>query len=116
MAEVKYQFDGIAKFNATLIFTALAGSSWGSFLTSGFVGRLVFFFLEKFGNWMANQGLAMANIGVDILITAHEKKNYDAVLEEAIHQVQSKRNLTQEEIDAIDEKVKAAAKKFIAFV
>lgn len=117
MAEIKYQFDGIAKFNATLIFTALSGTAWGGFLTSGFVGRLVFFFLTKFGNWLANQGLAMANIGVDIILTAHEKNQYEQVIGEAIKKVQSiKRPLTKEEISAIDDQVKRAARRFISFV
>ena len=100
-----------------MIFTALATTSWGSFLTTGLVGRVVFFFLKKFGNWMANQGLALANIGVDIIITAHEKNEYDKVMDEALKKVlNTKRPLTEEEKDAIDGPVKKAAKKFISFV
>lgn len=117
MAEIKYQFDGIARFNATLIFTALASTGWGAPLTTGLLGKLVFFFLKKFGNWFANQGLALLNIGIDHIKIASEKSNYEQVFAEALAEVQANKNkLTPAQRKAIDDKVKRAARHFIHFV
>jgi hypothetical protein len=117
MAEIKHQFDGIAKFNATLIFTALAANPPTAFLTTGVLGKVLFFILAKLGNIMANNGLALANIGVDMVQLAIQKNNYDSAMDAAIKQVlETKGPLSKEQKDAINAPVKEAFLKFISFV
>jgi len=117
MAEVKYQFKGMSRFNATLLFTALASSAWGSFLTTGLMGKFVFFILEKIGNWIANQGLALANIGIDEIKIMAEKDNFESVMDEAVKEVQNKKGrLTDAEKKKIDNRVKSAFRRFATFV
>lgn len=114
-AEVKYQFPGIAKFNALLLFTAL-GSSPAAFLTNGLLGKFVYFFLNRFGNWLANQGLALANMGVDALIISEQHGNYEQVMDEAFEEIKKKKGrLSPEERKKIDDKVKDAFREFAPF-
>lgn len=116
MAEVKYQFDGISKITATLLFTTIAASPM-SFLTTGFIGKITFYLLKRISNWLANQGLAILNVGVDAIKIAQEKKAFDRAIEEAINKVlEAKHKLTKEEQDAIDDPVKKAFRKFVSFV
>lgn len=116
MAEVKHQFDGIAKATATLLFTSMAAGPF-AFLTGGFLGHITFFILKRFSNWLANQGLALLNIGVDAIKIAQEKKKFDEEIDKAIKAVlEAKRKLTKEEQAAIDEPVKKAFRKFVSFV
>lgn len=116
MAESKHQFDGIGKFSATLIFTSMAGGPL-AFLTTGWLGTITFFLLKKFGSWLANQGLALLNIGVDAIKLSIEKGAYDAAIEAAIKQVkETNRPLTVKEKREIDESVKRAFRKFAVFV
>ena len=116
MAKVKHDFNGIAKLTATLIFTAMA-SGPSSVLTTGFLGQVTLFFLKRFSNWLTNQGLAVLNIGVDAIKIAGQKKDFDQEMEKAIQKVlTTKRRLTKEEQDAIDEPVKRAFRKFVSFI
>jgi len=115
MAEVKYQFDGIARLNATLLFAAMAASPV-AFLTTGLLGKFVFMVLTHIGNWLANQGLALLNIGVDMIKIHFEKKDYDEAMEEALAVkdmiIKTGRKLTPQEVEDIDGKVKNAFRKF----
>lgn len=116
MAEVKYEFEGIAKFNAMLVFTALASGPY-AYLTTGILGKFVFFVLKKIGNWIANQGLALANIGIEEIRNPILLDNYDSTMNDALNEVlRRKGRLTDEEKKAIDDKVKDAARNFIRFV
>lgn len=117
MAPVKYKFNGVAKLSATLVFTALASQGWGVPLTTGIVGKFVFWLLTKHYNWMANQGLALANIGADLILVTMEQGDYDSAISDGLKKVlATKRKLTKEEVDAINAPVKAAARKFFSFV
>lgn len=116
MAEAKYQFDGISKATATLLFTAMASGPL-AFLTTGILGKITFFFLKKVGNWLANQGLALLNIGVDQIKISLEKRNFDRAMDEAIKKVmETNRRLTKEEQAEIDDPVKKAFREFASFV
>ncbi len=99
-----------------MIFTSMAGSPL-AFLTHGFLGRITFFFLTKVGSWLANQGLALLNIGIDELRIAAQKDDYEKAIEEALKSVgEAKQKLTPAEIKAIDDKVKKAFRKFVYLV
>jgi len=117
VAEVKNQFEGISKYNATMIFAALASNPNTTFMTTGFLGKLVFFFIEKFSTWLVNQGLALANIGLNKIFILQEKKDYNKAFDEAFNLIlNTKEPLTKQQKDQIDEKIKAAFRKFGTFV
>lgn len=98
------------------MFTALASSPL-SFMTTGFFGKITFFFLEKLMNFLANNGLILLNIGVDHLQTAIEKDNFDEAIEEALKVVRNtKGKITKERAHEIDQPVIDAFRKFISLV
>lgn len=119
MAEIKYQFDGIAAVSATMVFTAMAGGPL-AFLTTGILGKIVFFFLKKIMNGLANQGLAILNLGIDFMSVNFQQSDYESAMDAAIKardEIIGKRGkLTQEERERIDEDVKRAFRKFAPFV
>ena len=119
MAEVKYQFDGIAAVSATMVFAAMAGGPL-AFLTTGILGKITFFFLKKIMNGLANQGLAVLNLGIDFMAINFQQADYESAMDAAIKardEIIGKRGkLTIEEQREIDEKVKAAFRKFAPFV
>lgn len=116
MAEVKYQFDGMARFTATMVFTKMASGPL-AFLTTGFLGNITFFLLKKGANWLANQGLAVLNIGLNEILVAQQKGRFDKVLEDALKQVkQTKRKLSKKEQAEIDDRVIKAFRTFAYFV
>ena len=62
----------------------------------------------------ASKGLVILNVGIDILMTAGEKDDFDETLEQAINQVlTSKKKLTKEEGEKIDGPVKDKFRKFV---
>ncbi len=114
-AQRKYKFEGISRSTAIGIFAALS-SSQAAFLTRGVIGMVFFYLLQRIASWLANQGLAILNIGVDALVIAQEKKDFDRDLEEALRKVQkAKRKLTPEEQEEIDEPVRRAMRRFGRF-
>lgn len=116
MAESKYEFEGIGKFNATLIFTAMAGGPL-AFLTTGFLGTITFFLLKKFGSWLANQGLALLNVGIDFIKIEFEQKAFDDAMEKAIAKVKgSSHKLSKQEVKEIDDEIKRVFRRFASFV
>lgn len=116
MAVSKHDFGGIAKVTATLLMTLMATTPL-AFLTRGFLGKVTFFFLRKVGNWLANQGLAVLNLGVDAIKIAQEKKTFDKELEKALKTVaESKGKLSPKEVKAIDDEVRRAFKRFAKFI
>ena len=116
MAEAKHEFGGIARVTATMLMTFMATSPL-AFLTHGILGKITFFFLTKVGNWLASNGLAILNLGVDAIKIAQQKKTFDREIEKALKAVaESKGNLSPSEAKAIDAEVKAAFKRFAKFI
>lgn len=116
MAEIKYQFKGIARFNAYLIYSALSTGPF-SFLTTGILGTITFKVLELAGNWLANQGLALLNIGYDAIKIAAEQNRYESVINSAIARVKNHKGPMPEKLKKeIDNEVIDAARDFIRFV
>lgn len=109
----KHKFSGIGKTGATGVFLWLSSSNPG--LTSGFFGKLLYWVLTKFFSSAASAGLVMMNVGVENVLVMDQKNDYDGSFDEAFKIINEKglNNLTQEEKDAIDEKVKEAFRKFV---
>lgn len=105
MAASKYDFKGIKKLGATLIFTALASTPF-AFLTNGLLGRVTFFLLERFTNWLANNGLILANVGIAFVKTNMEQSAFENAMAAALKEVkENEGKLSPAEIKAIDDKV-----------
>ncbi len=112
----KHKLKGFGKAGALLVFTQLAGTPM-FFLTTGVLGKITFFFLQKIMSGLASKGLVVLNVGVDLLATAGEKKKFDSAIEEALNKIKnSKKQLTMEEKNAIDEPVRKAFRKFASLV
>ena len=109
----KYDFSGIGKGSALLLFTALAAGS-GAFLTQGIVGSVIFWLATKFFSYMASLGLILVNVGVANVQTLSQQKEFDGTFDDAFRIINSKK-ITKEEGDAIDNKVIAVFRKFARF-
>jgi len=118
MAETKYKLDGLARLNAAWMFAALAASPL-SFLTNGILGKVVFQGLVYLGNILANNGLALLNLGIDFVAIKFDKKNYNEAIDAGIEArdriIGLRGRLTQEEKDEIDAPVKDAFRDFAGF-
>lgn len=115
MAAEKYQFDGIASVSASFVLTAMAGSPL-AFLTTGVLGKITFFFLQKIMNGLANNGLAVLNLGIDFLSVNFQERDFTEAMRAALIArdkiITTKGKLTKEEMDAIDAPVKEAFRRF----
>lgn len=113
---MKYKFEGIGKFQATWQFALLASSPF-AFLTNGFFGKIVFWFLVRFNMKAASKGLVLANVGISKLQVRAEEKEYNEIFDEAFKQINEKKGrLTDEEKKSIDDKVISAFERFAVFV
>lgn len=110
----KYDFGGIGRASATLIFSLLVDSPL-AFLTVGPVGQVTFYLLTKLFSHFANQGLVLFNIGISNVQTMAAQKDFDETMKEALDAVKNKSALTDAEKKAIDDKVIAAFDKFTDF-
>ena len=112
----KYQFDGVSKFSAVMIFTSLASSPF-AFLTTGILGKFTFFILEKISNWLANKGLILLNVGVNYIAVLNQQGDYDKTIEEAIKKVKDNPGrLTDAQKKAIDQPVIDSFKRFVSLI
>lgn len=112
----KHDLGGIGGASAATVFAVLAANPATAFLTAGLLGKLVFPFLSKVFSALASSGLVLLNLGAERVAGAIEKSGYDGSMEsaerliEAIHA--SGRELSPDEIKAIDDKVIDAFRKF----
>lgn len=110
------RYDGIARFSAAMVFSALATGPL-SFLTKGMLGSVTFYVLRWASGWAASKGIVLLNLGVDYIQVEMEKRTYVEVMEEALAQVRaSKGRLSKEDKKRIDDKVKLAFKSFVTFI
>lgn len=115
MAATKYQFDGISSVSASFVFTAMASGPL-AFLTTGVLGQVTFFILKKVMNGLANNGLAVLNLGVDFISVNFQERDFNEAMRAALiardKVITTKGKLSKEEMDAIDAPVKDAFRKF----
>lgn len=97
------------------MFSGLAASPL-AWLTTGLVGKITFWFLTKFTEWLASNGLIILNIGVANVQTLIEKSAFDKTFEEAFKAIHGNPDrLTEEQKKSIDDKVISAFRKFASF-
>lgn len=114
-----YKFRGIGGASASIIMAGLASNPATVFLTQGFVGKLVFLFFKFICMVLASFGLIVLNVGAAKLETVLAEEDYDGSYESAeriIKKIREQgRELTDEEIKAIDTPVIDAFRKFAGF-
>ena len=107
----KYDFKGLKKLNALGMKAFLSGLpapfSWLASLDA---------LLELIGNWAANKGLVMMNLGAIVRNGAVDQKFFDEQIEAGWSLIEAKgrSDVTPEEGARIDEQVREAARRFIA--
>lgn len=115
----KYDFSGIGSASAVMVLTALAANPGTAFLTTGLSGKIVAWILTKFFSSLASMGLVVLNIGASRVETLVDGKRFDGswdTAEELIAAIRSSgREMTPEEVKAIDDPVIAAFRKWASF-
>ncbi len=105
----RYSFSGIQKAAGVAIDALIAGTGWGAWLLASPFMPIVSFFRDALVNFLANRGLIILNIGVNIIDGVIDQKALDSALDEGIKRVmQGRDKITPAEGKAIDDKVRAA--------
>ena len=114
-AQPNYDYSGIGKAEALLIFSALAASP-SAWLTNGLLGQFTFSFLCYFCTWLAGKEVMVLNVVATDIQTLVQQGGFDATFDEAFAAIQaSKTQLTAAQKAAIDAPVMAAFNKFAVF-
>lgn len=112
----KYDFRGIKQLGAKALLRVIAATPWGAALMRFGAGPALEICFEWLANWLANKGLVFLNIGAISAEGAWDQKAFDAAVEAGLAEVAVKRGkLTPEQEKAIDDKVRAAARRFLVF-
>lgn len=102
-----------------MVLAALLSNPGTVFLTTGILGKIVTWALTEFFSMLASLGLVMLNVGAAKVETLIDGKNFDGswdTAEEFIAAIRSTgREMTPEEIAAIDGPVIVAFRKFASF-
>lgn len=116
---MKHKFEGIGEATAAAIVAGLSANPELAFLTVGFSGKIIFFLGKLLGMALASMGLITLNVGAAKIETIVSETGMDEAWSDADAMIEKIRNtgreLTDEEIKAIDEPVKSAFRKFGRF-
>lgn len=116
---MKYKFEGIGEASASIIMAGLAANPQTAFLAAGISGKIVFWIAKWFCMLLANLGLIVMNVGAAKLEVIVDENNFDGSWEQAeqiIKKIRDQgRELTDEEVKAIDGPVIDAFRKFASF-
>lgn len=110
-----YDYSGIGKAEALLIFSALAASP-AVWFTNGIAGQVTFWFLTQVCTWLANREVLVLNVIATDIQTISQKGAFDGSFDDAFAAIlAAKEKLTPAQKAAIDAPVKAAFRKFAVF-
>jgi len=116
---MKRKFEGIGETSAAIILAGLAANPSTLFLSSGFLGKIVFQISKYFCMMLANLGLIVMNLGAAKLQVIVDGGNYDGSWEKAeelLKKIRDQgREITDEEIKQIDGAVIDAFREFANF-
>lgn len=105
----RYDFKGIQKAMGHLIDGLLAGTAWGAWILASPFKPLADWLKDFIVNYLANRGLIILNVGVNIIDGHLDQKALDTALDDGIRRVmQGRDKITPEEGKAIDDKVRKA--------
>lgn len=111
----KYDFKGISKLNALGLKAMLATSPYTAWLLKG--GTALDYALELFGNFFANRGLVVMNLGAIYVNGEFDQGAFDRAMDSGWSQIEQKGrpNISPKEGKAIDDAVRNAAENYIRF-
>lgn len=110
-----YDYSGIGKAEALLVYSALAASSV-SWLTNGLFGKFTFWILQAACTWLANKEVMVLNIAATDIQTIIQAGEFDATFDDAFKKITAAKDpLTPEQKAAIDQPVIEAFKRFAVF-
>lgn len=105
----RYDFPGIQKAMGALINGLLAATTWGASLLAGPFGPVIVILEGWIDNWLANKGLIILNVGVNIVDGQLNQDAMDKALDAGIQKIMQGRNLlTPAQGKAIDDAVEKA--------
>lgn len=108
----RYNFPGIQKAASVGINLLLAATTWGAWLIASPFMPAVKIVEDFVVNWLANHGLIVLNIGVNIVDGVLDQAAMDKALDAGIKRVmQGRDKITPAEGKAIDEKVRESFDK-----
>lgn len=114
-----FKFMGIGEASAAAVMAVLRTSPAFLPFTVGIQGKILFFILKLLFSWLASLGLIVLNVGAAKIETVMSEITFDGSIESAEKAIKairdSGRELTPEEIKAIDEPVIDALRKFASF-
>lgn len=115
-SSAKHDLSGIGAASAAVIMAILATNPSTVFLTVGIPGKIVFWILEKIFTRLASSGLVILNVGAEKISVVIDKVKFDGSIESAEKLIaeirKTGRELTPEEIKAIDDDVIIVFRKF----
>lgn len=116
---MKHRLEGIGSASAAVIMVALAANPQTTFLTIGILGKIVFFVFKLVCMFLANIGLIVMDVGAAKLEVIIDEENFEEGWDRAENLIKriraTGRELTDEEIAAIDGPVIDAFRKFASF-
>ncbi len=105
----RYNFPGIQKAMGVAIDALIAGTGWGAALLASPFMPIVQFFVNALDNYLANRGLILLNIGINIVDGVIDQRNLDEAIDAGIRRVmQGRDTITLAEGLAIDDEVRKA--------
>lgn len=108
----RYNFPGIQKAMGATIDALLATTSWGLWLLTSPFKPVITMLENLVVNYLANKGIILINIGVNIVDGVLDQKALDEALDDGIKRVmQGRDKISPEEGKAIDDKVREAFDK-----
>jgi hypothetical protein len=105
----RYNFPGIQKAAGLLVDGLVAGTGWGAWLLASPFKPVVNYLRDLLINYLANRGIILLNIGVNIVDGVIDQKKMDAALDDGIRRVmQGRDKISPADGKAIDDKVRKA--------
>lgn len=105
----RYDFKGIQKATGALIDSLIAGTGWGAWILASPFKPFIAAIRDLLVNFLANRGLIIINIGVNIVDGVLDQKALDSALEAGITKVMKGRDkITPAEGKKIDDEVRKA--------
>lgn len=84
-------------------------------ISSPVLSWIVTAILERFFSWLGRHGIIFINSNLIDFETEQDRKDFEEAVEKANAKIKAKKNITKEEIDAIDNEVIKAFDRFVVF-
>lgn len=103
----RYNFPGIQKAARLIIDGLIAGTGWGAAILASPFKPVLDYLIDLLDNYLANRGIILLNIGVNIIDGIVDQKAMDKALDDGIRKVmQGRDKITPKDGEAIDDKVR----------